>query len=229
MGTPFLLRNAFPEDKFEIMITQRLLEFRFPRRVDALPDNYRIIAYLNRRRIGCNYRTLLLLWQLLSSSGPQPVKPPDMPGRGSAAAAGNGNAHIKYLFHCLLKFIRADVVYGSSSFTSWKAGIWIYNNRNRSVFDKFRRQRFHLNRSKAAVHSHGVHAKSFQKSDSRLRRTAGQHLPLLIEYYSCKNRQAADLFGSQHSRFQLVSVTHCFNQDQVGTLFRSCFCHLPEY
>ena len=222
------LPQTLPQDVFDIIVPECLLEFLLSGGIDPLTDDHRQRADLhtlrerthNRPPLGDRLRKRQFLHPLRCQA--------NMRRRRTAASTDHMDAHGGDLLHPIREFLRANVIDRSAPFCPWQARVRVHNNRYAAHFCEPLHNGNHLCRSQSAVDAKRIHAKALQKRHRRVHASACEEFPFLIEGDCDANRQVAVLLGRKNGRFGLIAVRHCLDQHKIRAGSASIAHNFPE-
>ena len=172
-GCPvFLLRHCHLTHKIQFSFAQLGLQFFLSGRIDPFPDHQEIA-------IQTNFYIFALRRKNPAMQCKRPVKfhPPrcirkclDMFFCCTAASTYNGCSRFYQCHTCPGKFFRCHAVHRFLSLEFRESGVWLCDERNRSIFCHLFHQRYHLHRTGRTVYTDRIHTQRLQYDHSRLRR-----------------------------------------------------------
>ncbi len=220
IGPMLLLHDGLPHQIVEIARTQRRLELRLSRRIDALADDGDVRAQggkhhgllgaaQNRRRLVRARHGLLC--------GHQRPKLGNVVGRRSAAAADDARARLDHLTHRTGEILRRHVEDRAPVLHMGKAGVGLHHQRAAVAGCHFLGGTHQLGRAQRAVESHGVRAHARKHFRRNLRRRPQKRASILAKRHGDEHGQVAMLACRQNRGLRLAQVSHGLDQHQIAT------------
>ena len=228
MGAGILLGNALPQQVGDVVVPQRLLEFRLACGIDALPDNH---------RLGAEFHPADARGDQSPGGGGEGLAPQARAGSGhfrdvlrggAAASAHNPGAFPGDFTHPAGEFLGPHIVIGCAVPLHGKPRVGVDHQRQAGKLPQLGHQSRHLLGPQPAVEADGVGAQAFQNSCRHADVPAGQKLAVPVKGHGDKHRQVGVLLGGQQRGFGLVDVAHGFQQDPLGPGAAARLDHLPK-
>ena len=200
-------------DIIKVIIYQCFLQALFAGRIDALADDNRPFAKVNRLAVGGHscQSALARAARLQALAFGNHLR--DMLRRRAAAAADDACALLRQLIHQLSIFLRPYIEAGLAVALHRQAGVRVDNQGQADSLEHLWEQLAHLHRPQTAVKADGINAKALAHQRRRLNSRARQQLAVLVKGHGDANRQVTVFLSRQHSSLNLIGIAHRFDED----------------
>ncbi len=220
VGAQVALGNRFAHQVIKVAFAQGRLQLGLAGGVDALADDAHLVGALVQHHgllpagddavVGngalCRHAAAVHAFGNLGNHL----------GRGAAAAAHQGHAHLHDGIHGLGELFRGDVVDGLVALHARQARVGLDKHRHPAEGGKRLGEAQRLCRPQRAVHAHGVRAHGRKRCGGNLGRGAQEGAAVFLEGHGYEYGQVGVLFCRQQRSTCLGKVGKGFQQDDVA-------------